>query len=55
MPPDNLRKEAARVLERKQKPQQTIVIPDWVQSADDLHALTEMMLIARFLSGYPEV
>jgi CRISPR-associated protein Cmr2 len=55
VPPDILRKEAMRVLERKQKPQQTIVIPDWVQSADDLHALTEMMLIARFLSGYPEV
>jgi len=55
VPPDILRKEAARVLERKQKPQQDIAIPDWVQSADDLHALTEMMLIARFLSGYPEV
>jgi CRISPR-associated protein Cmr2 len=55
IPPDILRKEAARVLERKQKPQQDIAIPDWVQSADDLHALTEMMLIARFLSGYPEV
>jgi CRISPR-associated protein Cmr2 len=55
IPPDILRKEAARVLERKQKPQQDIAIPDWVQSACDLHALTEMMLIARFLSGYPEV
>jgi CRISPR-associated protein Cmr2 len=55
VPPDILRKEATRVLERKQKPQQDIAIPDWVQSADDLHALTEMMLIARFLSGYPEV
>jgi CRISPR-associated protein Cmr2 len=55
VPPDILRKEAMRVLERKQKPQQDIAIPDWVQSADDLHALTEMMLIARFLSGYPEV
>lgn len=55
VPADILRKEAARVLERKQKPQQDIAIPDWVQSADDLHALTEMMLIARFLSGYPEV
>jgi CRISPR-associated protein Cmr2 len=55
IPPDILRKEAARVLERKQKPQQDIAIPDWVQSADDLHALTEMMLIARFLAGYPEV
>jgi CRISPR-associated protein Cmr2 len=55
VPPDILRKEAARVLERKQKPQQDTAIPDWVQSADDLHALTEMMLIARFLSGYPEV
>jgi CRISPR-associated protein Cmr2 len=55
VPPDILRKEAERVLERKQKPQQDIAIPDWVQSADDLHALTEMMLIARFLSGYPEV
>jgi CRISPR-associated protein Cmr2 len=55
VPPDILRKEAVRVLERKQKPQQDIAIPDWVQSADDLHALTEMMLIARFLSGYPEV
>jgi CRISPR-associated protein Cmr2 len=55
VPPDTLRKEAMRVLERKQKPQQDIAIPDWVQSADDLHALTEMMLIARFLSGYPEV
>jgi CRISPR-associated protein Cmr2 len=55
VPPDILRKEAARVLERKQKPQRDIAIPDWVQSADDLHALTEMMLIARFLSGYPEV
>jgi CRISPR-associated protein Cmr2 len=55
VPPDILRKEVARVLERKQKPQQDIAIPDWVQSADDLHALMEMMLIARFLSGYPEV
>jgi CRISPR-associated protein Cmr2 len=55
VPPDILRKEAMRVLERKQKPQQDIAIPDWVQLADDLHALTEMMLIARFLSGYPEV
>jgi CRISPR-associated protein Cmr2 len=55
VPADILRKEATRVLERKQKPQQDIAIPDWVQSADDLHALTEMMLIARFLSGYPEV
>jgi CRISPR-associated protein Cmr2 len=55
VPADILRKEAARVLERKQKPQQDTAIPDWVQSADDLHALTEMMLIARFLSGYPEV
>ena len=55
VPADILRKEATRVLERKQKPQQDIPIPDWVQSADDLHALTEMMLIARFLSGYPEV
>jgi CRISPR-associated protein Cmr2 len=55
VPADILRKEAMRVLERKQKPQQDIAIPDWVQSADDLHALTEMMLIARFLSGYPEV
>jgi CRISPR-associated protein Cmr2 len=55
VPADILRKEATRVLERKQKPQQTIVIPDWVQSACDLHALTEMMLIARFLAGYSEV
>jgi CRISPR-associated protein Cmr2 len=55
VPADILRKEATRVLERKQKPQQDIAIPNWVQSACDLHALTEMMLIARFLSGYPEV
>ena len=55
VPADILRKEATRVLERKQKPQQDITIPDWVQSACDLHALTEMMLIARFLAGYSEV
>ena len=42
------------MLERKQKPQ-SVNIPNWVQSADDLHALSEMMLIARFLAGYPEV
>ncbi|BCW95552.1 MAG: type III-B CRISPR-associated protein Cas10/Cmr2 [Fimbriimonadales bacterium] len=52
---DILRGEALRVLERKEKPQSDIAIPDWVQTVDDLCALSELMLIARFLADYPEV
>ncbi len=52
---DILRGEAMRVLERKEKPQPNIAIPDWVQTVDDLRALSELMLIARFLADYPEV
>lgn len=56
IPADILRKEATRVLDRKEKPEGLeVAIPDSVQSVDDLRALTELMLIARFLSGYPEV
>lgn len=52
---DLLRGEVMRVLERKEKPQSDIAIPDWVQTVDDLCALSELMLIARFLADYPKV
>lgn len=56
IPADILHKEATRVLNRKEKPKDLeVAIPDTVQSVDDLRALTELMLIARFLSIYPEV
>lgn len=47
-----LRREANRVLERKQKPQDPLAIPAWVDSIETLDAFVEMLLIARFLAGY---
>jgi CRISPR-associated protein Cmr2 len=47
-----LQREATRVLERKQKPAQTLEIPHWVVSAETLHEFSEMLLIARFIAGY---
>jgi len=47
-----LRREANRVLERKQKPQHPLAIPAWVDSIETLDAFVEMLLIARFLAGY---
>lgn len=47
-----LRSEATRVLERKQKPDRTLAIPEWVDSVERLDEFAELLLIARFLAGY---
>ena len=51
-PVEVLRAEATRVLKRKQKPDETLAIPEWIHSVDALDEFAEMLLIARFLASY---
>ncbi|MFN4032227.1 MAG: type III-B CRISPR-associated protein Cas10/Cmr2 [Fimbriimonadales bacterium] len=51
-PVEVLRAEATRVLKRKQKPDETLAIPEWIDSVDALDKFAEMLLIARFLASY---
>ena len=51
-PVEVLRAEATRVLKRKQKPDETLTIPEWIESVGALEEFAEMLLIARFLASY---
>ncbi len=49
---DIVRREAQRVLDRKQKPDESLTIPEWIDSVATLDEFVELLLIARFLAGY---
>jgi len=57
IPPEVLKAEAERVLQRKEGSERVQVsFPSWaIQSASELKKFAQLLIIARFLADYPEV